>query len=334
MKTINWGIIGAGNISTRFSKVLAGESHMAVRAVYNRHIGRAEVLAGNFPGCRAFSSLEELLNLEGLDAVYIGLTNDMHLPAALQCMKAGKAVLCEKPMALSADEAEVMIACARENGVLLMEAMWTRFLPAYQKAKQWVGEGRIGRGRMIEASFCFRFPFDPQHRLYRKEMGGGGLYDVGVYCLEAITGILGRPDDISSAVHLCEPGVDDLAVVSLIYRDGAVGTAASSIAAAAPAQMSIYGEKGSIQLPPDFFRADKALLYDEEGALIEAFEDRFDDGFVYQIRHFAGLLREDRTESEIMPLSDTLDCARIFDAVLRGEVGKHSLWFHPPAAEG
>ena len=105
MKTINWGIIGAGSISTRFAKVVAGAEGMTLRAVYNRHIGRAEALAGNFPGCLAFDKLEDLLATEGIDAVYIGVTNDVHLPIAKQCMKAGKAVLCEKPMAMTASDA-------------------------------------------------------------------------------------------------------------------------------------------------------------------------------------------------------------------------------------
>lgn len=319
MNTINWGIIGAGNISTRFSKVLAGESGMAVRAIYNRHIGRALALAENFPGCAVFDRVEDVLAVEGLDVIYIGLTNDMHLPVALQCLRAGKAVLCEKPMALNAGDARQMISLAREKNVLLMEAMWTRFLPVYGKVKEWIDSGRIGKVRMVDASFCYRWAFDAGHRLYRKDMGGGALYDIGVYAVEFITGLLGRPDAVESAAYFGPSGVDEQCVVNLLYSSGIIGTAISSIASAAPARAHIYGEKGSIVLPVDFFRAKEALLYAEDGSLAERFDDQFDDGFIYQIRHVGGLVRAGKTQSDIMPLSDTLDCAMIFDAVLAGK---------------
>lgn len=321
MKTINWGIIGAGGISSRFAKVLAGAEGMAVRAVYNRHIERAEALAGNFPGCLAFDRLEDLLAVEGIDAVYIGVTNDVHLPMAIECMKAGKAVLCEKPMAMTAADAREMIACARDSKVLLMEAMWTRFLPAYRQVKRWVDEGRIGKVRLIEASFCFRGPDDPENRLYRKELGGGALYDIGVYCVEFITGLLGRPDRVTGALHMGLSGVDEISVVNMIYDGGAIGTATSSIVLQAPARVNIYGEKGSVRIPPDFSRADKALLYAEDGTLLEEFTEGFEDGFIYQINHFGGLIRDGKKESDIMPLSDTLDCALIFDEVLGTAAG-------------
>ena len=316
MKTINWGIIGAGTISTRFAKVLAGAEGMAVRAVYNRHVERAEALAGNFPGCLAFDKLEDLLATEGIDAVYIGVTNDVHLPIAKQCMKAGKAVLCEKPMAMTAADAREMIICARDSKVLLMEAMWTRFLPAYRQVKRWVDEGRIGKVRLIEASFCFRGPNDPEHRLYNKALGGGALYDIGVYCVEYITGLLGRPDRVTGALHMGPTQVDEISVVNLIYDDGAIGTATSSIVYDAPERVNIFGEKGSIRIPSDFFRADKALLHAEDGTLLEEFNEGSPDNFIYQIDHFGGLIREGKKESDIMPLSDTLDCAEIFDEVL------------------
>lgn len=316
MKTIKWGIIGSGSISTGFSKALAAMEGMAVRAVYNRHIEGARTLAGRFPGCLAVDRVEDLLADEQIDAVYIGVTNDVHKPIALQCMRAGKAVLCEKPMALTAADAREMIACALEHKVLLMEAMRTRFLPVYRQVKKWIDEGKIGKVRLIEAAFCFRSEYDPRHRLYSKEMGGGSLYDVGVYGLEFITGLLGRPDKVKGAVRLCESGVDDLAAVNLVYHDGAIGTALSAISVSAPQRADIYGEKGSVSIPPDFSYAKKALLCSEDGQVAEEFEDHFEDGFIYLIDHFCGLMRQGKTQSELMPLSDTLDCARIFDEVL------------------
>ncbi len=315
---VRWGIIGAGGISTRFAGVLAGEQGMALSAVYNRHIDRAESLAARFEGCRAVDDLDALLSMDEIRAVYIGLTNDRHLPAALRAMEAGKAVLCEKPMALSAADARTMADCAAKNGVLLMEAMWTRFLPVIRRVKGWVEEGRIGAVRLAEASFCFYSEFDPKSRLYVKEMGGGALYDVGVYAVELITGLLGRPDRVNCALHVGPSGVDDLSVVNLIYDNGAIGTATSGIMASAPAAAALRGERGSIEIPRDFYRADRAALYDGKGRLIEECTDSFEDGFIYQIRHFAGLLREGRLQSDIMPLSDSVDCAAIFDTALLG----------------
>ena len=110
--------------------------------------------------------------------------------------------------------------------------------------------------------------------------------------------------------------VDEISVVNLIYDGGAIGTATSSIVYDAPERVNIFGEKGSIRIPSDFFRADKALLYAEDGTLLEEFDEGSQDNFIYQINHFGGLIREGKKESDIMPLSDTLDCALIFDEVL------------------
>lgn len=313
---INWAIIGAGGISTRFAGVLAREKGMAVRAVYNRHGEKARALAANHAGCESFDSLDALLKGPDIEAAYIGLTNDMHLPAAIRLMEAGKAVLCEKPMAMTAKDAEEMIACAKANGVLLMEAMWTRFLPVYRRIREWIGAGAIGAARQIEASFCFNSAFEPESRVYRREKGGGALYDVGVYGVEFITGLLGRPDSVSGAVHYGPSGVDDLTVVNLLYDHGAIGTASSAIVVDAPARAVIYGDKGFIRIPGDFYRAQKAQRYDDRGELAEEIEERFDDGFIYQIRHFGQLLLSGRKESDVMPLMDTLDCAAVFDTVL------------------
>ena len=176
-------ILGTGTIARRFAAAMARVSGSEVSAVLSRDTERAEAFARKVGAARGCCDIEALLASDDVDAVYIGTPNNMHAPQSLAALRHGKPVLCEKPAFMCERDAREVISAAHDSNTLFMEAMWTRTMPGYQAAKRWLNEGRIGKLRSIYASFCFGSQYDPSSRLYDPALGGGALYDVGVYAL-------------------------------------------------------------------------------------------------------------------------------------------------------
>ncbi len=310
---VRFGILGAGKISRRFAAVLAESQEAELYAVAARDELRARDFAAHFDAETSYGSYAALLEDENVDAVYIGLTHDLHFRWTKAALLSGKPVLCEKPMAVSAGEAEALIALSREKQVLLMEAMWTRCLPAVRRAARWVRGGLIGPVRLIRADFCFDAPFDPTSRLYDPALCGGALLDAGVYPIEFAMGILGEhPEAVSGLALPSETGVDALDLIALRFPSGAMAHLSCAVNLALPGDAQILGENGSV-LVRDFVRSTRAELYDEAGEPVATFTEDAGDGFLYEIDHFCQLLRQGALESPLVPLDDTLACAKVFD---------------------
>ena len=310
---IRFGSIGAGRIAERFATVLGAAEGARLAAVASRDKSRSEAFARRFGAAKACDSYMDLIRDPEVDAVYIALTHNFHYEYARACLENGKAVLCEKPLVTTKAEAEALAALAKSRKVLLMEAMWTRCIPAFRKAREWVREGRIGAPRLVEAAFCFKAAYDPKDRLFDPKLAGGALFDAGVYPIEFATGVLGEnPDSVAGVAHFGETGVDYFAAMSLGFPGGAVASLSCGLTAAVPRDARVYGESGSIAVY-DFLGARKCELFDPEGKPVEAFEANFDDGFIFEIEHFADLYRRGETESDLIPLADSVACAGVFD---------------------
>lgn len=313
---LGFGIIGLGGIAERFAKVLNTAKGAELVAVASRDRDRAEAFARKFCARKVCDGYLDLIGDPTVDAVYIALTHNFHYDFAKLCLEKGKAVLCEKPLALTRKEAESLAELSRRGKVLLMEAMWTRCIPAYRKARQWVKKGRIGKARLVEAAFCFKAAYDPEDRLFDPKLAGGGLYDAGVYPIEFATGILGEaPSTIVGAVSVGKTGVDEYAAISLGFPSGAVASLACGIVASAPQEARVYGSEGSVAVH-DFLGPRVCELFGPDGKLVETFEEDFVDGFIYEIEHFAGLYRAGKIESGLIPLADNIVCAGAFDALM------------------
>jgi len=178
-----WGILGAGNIATRFAADLTNLPDAALVAVGSRSAAKAAEFAAKFDCKRSYGSYAELVNDPDVDVVYIATPHPFHKEHTIQCLQHGKAVLCEKPMAINEQQVREMAKCARENDVFLMEAMWTRFLPVIKTVRQWLEGKKIGDIRMLSADFGFRTGWNPQGRLLNPDLAGGALLDVGVYII-------------------------------------------------------------------------------------------------------------------------------------------------------
>lgn len=196
---VKFGIIGLGGIAHRFAKAIQLVENVELAAVASTNENRAKQFAGEYKIETYYGDYNLLVADPSVDVVYIAQTHDRHCELIKLCIENKKGVLCEKPMVLTREQAVEVTTLAKNNNVLLMEAMWSRFIPTFQKAKEWVAKGEIGKVKMVQASFCFNFPYNPNHRLFDKDRAGGSLYDAGVYPIEFATGILGEhPVDVKA----------------------------------------------------------------------------------------------------------------------------------------
>ena len=315
---VRFGIIGPGHIADRFANALSMVEDVSLTAVASSSsLARAKSFAEKFGAKQAYLDYSDLLKDDQVDVVYIGVTHNFHFETIKLCLNHGKGVICEKPMTVSKQEMEEIISLAAQKKVLLMEAMWTRFLPAFRKAREWVESKTIGEIKLVQASFCFNAPFNPENRLFNPDLAGGSLLDAGVYPIEFASGILGEnPSDAAGFLKLCETGVDEFSVISLKFPSGALASISSGITASTSKNAYIYGTRGHI-IVYDFLGTKKSERFDHEGKLVESYVAEDIDGFVYQIKHFADLFRHGQIESDLMPHQDNLACTAVFDVLLK-----------------
>ncbi len=317
---VKFGIVGLGSISNRFATVLNGVESVELTAVASRDWARTDAFAQKFGAKKACQSYLDVITDDQVDIVYIGLTHNFHYGIIKMCLENHKAVLCEKPLVTTQKDARELVALAGTNQILLMEALWTRCMPAFQKAKEWVGEGRIGKVKLITADFCYKKDYDPNTRQFNPKLAGGSLFDVGVYPIDFATGILAEhPENVTGLAKISPSGVDESAVLALSFAGGALASLTCGFNVRAVGEADIYGTQGHIVLD-NCFGPKKCDLYNEGNSLVERFEEPVHDGFVYQIRHCADLFRHGKLESDLIPWQDTIACAGIFDS-LRNQWG-------------
>lgn len=313
--TVKWGIIGPGRIARNFAKGLKYLDDAELVAVGSTSIERAEAFANEFNIKKAYGSYEEFLNDPEIDIVYISTTNQLHKDCALICIKAGKAVLCEKPFTVNAKDAEQVISYARHSKVFLMEAMWTRYLPAIVKLRELLSENIIGEITQVRADFCFRGQNNDGHRLLNLKLGGGALLDVGVYVISFATMILGEnPSSIVSIPCIGQTGVDEQFAAILGYDGEKVACLTGAIKTDVPQDAYIYGTEGFIHIPG--FWHSKSLILHVSGKQEQKYEFPFEGpGYNYEAAEAMKCIRAGKLESEIMPLDETLAIVNIMDSM-------------------
>lgn len=319
MDKLRFGIMGAGSIAHHFAGAVALTNCARLVAAASKDPRRAEQFAQSYGivGC----TYEELLRRPDIDAVYIATTHNFHYENIIACLAAGKHVLCEKAMVMHEWQAREVFALAKEKGLFLMEAMWSRFLPNIQKARKWIEEGRIGTPQSVSGVIGFRCDGNPEHRILSKALGGGAMYDIGVYAIEITGFLVGEPiqDVLGSVRRDGRTGVD--AAVSFILRFPSLDACLQCLVTAnAKEYIVINGDRGFIEIPTANVN-DECFLYDGERRLIEHFREPFPqgNGFVYEIREMADRIHRGEIFSPAMPPEATIECARIFDTLLSSE---------------
>lgn len=320
MKKTNWGIIGAGNISSKFATALAGVEDASLMAIASRSIDKANQFAKQYGAEKAYGSYEEIVKDESIDVIYIGTPHSEHKAHAELCIKAGKAVLCEKSFTLNQEDTKYLIDLAKKHNVFLMEAMWTKFHPATKTVKDWIVNGKIGKLRGIQISAGFKREFNPEHRLFNPDLGGGALLDIGVYPITyAMYMADAYPDEISSYAYFGKSNVDEQNAVILNFKEkGVLASLNSGVTAEVGKDAVLIGEEGRIFVK-GFWCSNYVALYDNQENLIEEFKGEFEvNGYEYEIREVQDCLRAGKKESEVIPLSDTLSVMKVMDEI-RGQ---------------
>jgi predicted dehydrogenase len=318
-ESIRWGIAGPGGIASRFAVGMQMVNGGAVVAVGSRSTERARDFAARFDIERHYGSYEGLAADPDVDAVYVATPHSRHAADALLFLHAGKHVLCEKPFTLNAAQGRRVAEAARASGLFCMEAMWSRFLPAYWALSDVINTGRIGEPLLVEADFGWRGPVVPTDRHYDLAQGGGALLDLGVYPVQLCFLVLGRPDAVAAQGHVGETGVDEVSAAVLHYSNGGLGVVKSAIRTPMSCTARIAGTEGSIDIPAFMHCPDHLVVRTAAG------EERVDaawegEGLRFQVNEVHRCLEAGLLESPRMPLDETIAIAEVLDAI-RGQIG-------------
>ncbi len=312
-QSFRWGILGAGYISKKLVISSWSVGNCTVVAAASNTPERVESFIKEWDISKAYTRYEDLINDPEIDVVYVGNIHPLHHDSVIMALEAGKPVLCEKPLAVNARQAREMVDCARRNKVFLMEAMWTRFLPAIGQVRKWLAGGEIGEIKQVHASFGV----DLQHvqRLTDPALAGGALLDLGIYPLSFASMVMGgeKPARMDSKVELLDTGVDGSSMLHFEYENGTWAELKCSCMYSLPNDAWIIGTKGRIRIPADFYATQKVFLINDKGEHPETFPSERQQSFKYQIKEVQDCLESGKLESPIMPLDETIALAETMD---------------------
>ena len=316
---VRWGVMGPGAIAVGFADAMRLVDDGEIVAVASRSPERADTFGDQFGVPARYDSYAALGDDPNVDVVYVATPQSRHAPDTLAVLQMGKPVLCEKPFALNARLARQMVDESRARGLFLMEAIWSRYLPSYRAIVDVLGAGRIGEPLLVEADFGFRRPFDPEDRLFRLDLGGGGLLDLGIYPLQLCSLVLGYPEHAAAEGVIGETGVDEQVAAVLRHPGGGLGVIKAALRVGMTCTARISGTDGSIDIP--------ALMHCPNAITVNtvAGSERIDcsyegNGLRFEIEEVHRCLAAGETESPTMPLNETLVLATTLDSI-RDQIG-------------
>lgn len=319
-QVIRWGILGTGKIATAFAKALQDTPDAKLVAVASRSVDSANKFGAEFGVARCHGSYQALADDAQVDVIYIATPHPMHHENALMCLNGGKAILVEKSFTMNRREAEDIINLARAKQLFVMEAMWTRFMPAVLEAKRIVDSGEIGVPGHISADFGFASDAGPEHRLFAPELGGGALLDLGIYPLSIASYFLGDVESVTAQAQMGPTGVDLQTAFTLKHAGGGLSSCGCSLRVRTPTELTISGSKGYVRLQDRFHNTEKitvtlkdATTHDERTLTIP----RIGNGYTHEAREVGRCLREGLIESPVMTHAQTLNIMGVLDDIRR-----------------
>ena len=325
----NFAILGAGAIARIMAQaVTAMKGEVNAYAVASRSLEKAEKFAAECGFEKAYGSYEEMLADPAVDLVYIAVPHSYHYETTMACLNAGKHVLCEKAFAVNEKQAREMTDLARSRGLLLTEAIWTRYQPARRMIDDLITGGAIGTPQVVSANLDYNIT--DKERLVRPELAGGALLDVGVYVLNFASMVMGN--DISRIVASCvkyETGVDAKDNIFIEYKNGGMASLYASMTDDANRTGCISGPKGYIEVS-NINNPQEIRLYEQDGngsrLLKKMPVPEQINGYEYEVRAALAAIEAGQTECADMPHEETLEimrqmdeCRRQFGLVYPGE---------------
>lgn len=317
---LRWGVLGAGWIADVFARSVLGHTQSRIQAIGSRDAHRGNLYASTYdvPTVRfGEGAYQRLVEDPEVEAIYIATPHALHAQHALLAISAGKPVLVEKAFTRNFVEAAAVVNAARDAGVFLMEAMWTRFLPHMVEARRLVAEGALGEVVHASADFGGSPEYNPEDRNFNPALAGGALLDLGVYPVNFIHDFLGAPGAVRALGALAPTGVDLRETIVLNYPERrAMGTALSSFAADTARLATVSGTEGRIDFSHDYYAPGGFTLV-REGRRELTFSQSTELGWQYQVAEVARCVRAGALESEVMPHSATLEVMAVLDEARR-----------------
>ena len=327
-RTLRWGVVATGRIAHKVTRDLARLEDAQLHAVSSRSQGSAGAFAEEHGFAVSYhdgpsgSGYQQLFADPRVDVVYVATPHAQHFEVVRAALDAGKHVLCEKPFTINASEARELVQLAGERNLFLMEAVWTRFLPATRRALELIRGGRIGTVRWVQADLGFPAAYDPADRLWDPAAGGGALLDLAVYPLTWAVAALGFPQGLTAQGHLNQDGVDVQNTVTLEYPEGAAAQLTSSLQAAGPGMATISGTAGWIRTGSPLYNPRKLEICGLDGRIeVEYFHEEA-EGFIHELRETARCIRAGLQESPLMPWNETVQVMELLDQA-REQLGLH-----------
>lgn len=315
---VRWGLMATGGIARTFAADLAHVADATIMAVGSRSQASADAFADKFAVPHRHASYAELAADPDVDAIYVSPPHPQHRDAALLALRGGKAVLCEKPFAMDLAEASELVSLARDSGLLLVEAMWTRFLPTMVRVREILAAGTLGELVYLTAEHGQWFAEDPDFRLFAPSLGGGALLDLGVYPVSFAHMVLGTPSRITAVSDPAFTGVDRTTSAILQYEGGAHAVLTTSLAAASSCPAAIYGTKARLELDGVFYMPTSFRVVSRDGELLETYTPPAGGrGMEHEAAEVGRCLRAGLTESPLMPLDETLAVLATLDEIRR-----------------
>ena len=315
----NWGILGPGGIARAFAQDLNLIQGHTIAAVGSRSLKNAQKFSANFGGT-AYGSYEELVADPTVDAIYVATPHPAHHDNVILALNAGKPVLCEKPFAVNAQQAQAMVEAAARNSVALMEAMWARFLPHYAKVREIVESGVLGPILSIHADHGQRLADQGIARLIDPDLAGGALLDLGIYPVSFAHMILGNPSHITSEAVMTDKGVDAQTSIIFSYDSGAQAVLTTTMIEQTPCRAIVAGLNGWLEIDRTFYNPAAMRIVLNDGTVTEHPNTYAGHGLREQAEVFKQLVRSGKLESDILTWTDTVDIMKSLDTV-RAQIG-------------
>ncbi|MEN9352909.1 MAG: hypothetical protein RL318_234 [Fibrobacterota bacterium] len=315
MKTMRWGILGCGHIAGKFARDLALVPDAALVASWGRNPENVCRFAAQYGGQGDVSRAAFLANPE-IDVVYVASPHHLHLQDTLDCLEAGKAVLCEKPFGQDLKAATRVFEVARSKNLFVMEALWTRFLPHLKKALELVEQGILGDVRMVEADFGIEVPFNETSRLFMAS-SGGSLWDIGIYPIFLARLFLGNPTRVKAMADWAPTGVDQRLSMALAFEGGKYAQLYSGFCERTECTATLHGSLGKLRIEGQFHVPSNLVLTDKNGVATRLEFPREGFGYQHETVHVHECLRAGLIESPLWTHADTLGLLGLMERVAR-----------------
>lgn len=334
MAVVRWGFLGCGRISNDFVTAMKNLPHVQLQACAARSLEGAQAFADKFGIARAYGSYEELCADPAVDVIYIGTQHIVHFENTKLALSHGKHVIVEKPMMMNANQVEAVVALARENNCLLVEAIWTRFFPAMQFVRELLAQQRIGDVKNLHADMGVAFP-SAVKSVWSRAMGGGGLNCIGLYPLSFATLVFGtEPVKVTAVGGLSSDGVDTFAAITLEYADQRFATVEYTMLSNMEASVQIVGTTGRIEIHNPAYAPTEVTVTEfvpggkDEVATKSVFPKPLrptdagfnysrSEGLAYEAEAVTKAVLDKQTEMAEYPLDEAVGLARLMQKIRR-----------------